>query len=86
MVVATGDESITLMQNDMNMQEFTEERALRHEPGLYVPMLQAADFVEGLALAQGVPSRKSATISTQLRCDSSPGRVTIPRRLPRCMI
>ncbi len=44
-MVAGGVESISLVQNDMNMHEFTEEWALRHEPSLYMPMLQTADFV-----------------------------------------
>jgi len=44
-IVAGGVESISLVQNDMNMHEFTEEWALRHEPSLYMPMLQTADFV-----------------------------------------
>jgi acetyl-CoA C-acetyltransferase len=44
-MVAAGVESISLVQNDMNMHEFTEEWALRHEPNLYMPMLQTADFV-----------------------------------------
>jgi acetyl-CoA C-acetyltransferase len=44
-MVAAGVESISLVQNDMNMHEFTEEWALRHEPSLYMPMLQTADFI-----------------------------------------
>jgi len=44
-MVAAGVESISLVQNEMNMHEFTEEWALRHEPSLYMPMLQTADFV-----------------------------------------
>jgi acetyl-CoA C-acetyltransferase len=44
-MVAAGVESISLVQNDMNMHEFTEAWALRHEPSLYMPMLQTADFV-----------------------------------------
>jgi acetyl-CoA C-acetyltransferase len=44
-MVAGGVESISLVQNDMNMHEFTEEWALRHEPNLYMPMLQTADNV-----------------------------------------
>src|SRR6202048_4958907 len=44
-MVAAGVESISLVQNDMNMHEFTEEWALRHEPSLYMPMLQTADYV-----------------------------------------
>ncbi len=44
-IVAGGVESISLVQNDMNMNDFTEEWALRHEPSLYMPMLQTADTV-----------------------------------------
>jgi acetyl-CoA C-acetyltransferase len=44
-MVAGGVESISLVQNDMNMHSFTEEWALRHEPNLYMPMLQTADTV-----------------------------------------
>ena len=44
-VVAGGAESISMVQNNMNMQGFTEEWLLRHEPDVYTPMLQTADFV-----------------------------------------
>lgn len=44
-VVAGGAESISMVQNTMNMSGFTEEWLLRHVPGLYEPMLQTADFV-----------------------------------------
>src|SRR6202163_3912027 len=44
-MVAGGVESISLVQNDMNMHEFTEEWALRHEPKLYMPMLHDFDTV-----------------------------------------
>ncbi|MDB5027471.1 MAG: acetyl-CoA acetyltransferase [Candidatus Eremiobacteraeota bacterium] len=44
-MVAAGVESISLVQNEMNMSGFTEDWALRHEPSLYMPMLQTADFV-----------------------------------------
>ena len=44
-LVAGGAESISMVQNNMNMQGFTEEWLLRHEPDLYTPMLQTADFV-----------------------------------------
>src|SRR5579875_2296136 len=44
-VVAGGVESISMVQNDMNMKGFTEEWMLRHEPDMYMPMLQTADFV-----------------------------------------
>ena len=44
-VVAGGAESISLVQNAMNVHEFTEDWMLRHEPDVYMPMLQTADFV-----------------------------------------
>ncbi len=34
-----------MVQNTMNVQFFTEDWILRHEPDLYMPMLQTADFV-----------------------------------------
>ena len=44
-VVAGGCESISLVQNVMNVHTFTEEWMLRHEPDVYMPMLQTADAV-----------------------------------------
>jgi acetyl-CoA C-acetyltransferase len=44
-VVAGGCESISLVQNVLNVHNFTEEWMLRHEPDLYMPMLQTADAV-----------------------------------------
>jgi acetyl-CoA C-acetyltransferase len=44
-VVAGGCESISMVQNTMNVHHFTEEWTLRHEPDLYMPMLQTADAV-----------------------------------------
>ncbi|HET7815261.1 MAG TPA: acetyl-CoA C-acyltransferase [Candidatus Baltobacteraceae bacterium] len=44
-VVAGGAESISLVQNEMNIHDFTEDWMLRHEPDVYMPMLQTADFV-----------------------------------------
>jgi acetyl-CoA C-acetyltransferase len=44
-VVAGGCESISLVQNVLNSTFFTEEWMLRHEPDLYMPMLQTADNV-----------------------------------------
>ena len=44
-VVAGGCESISMVQNVMNVHNFTEEWMLRHEPDLYMPMLQTADAV-----------------------------------------
>ena len=44
-VVAGGCESISMVQNVMNVHNFTEEWILRHEPDVYMPMLQTADAV-----------------------------------------
>jgi acetyl-CoA C-acetyltransferase len=44
-VVAGGAESISMVQNTMNVQFFTEDWMLRHQPDVYMPMLQTADFV-----------------------------------------
>ncbi|TAM56584.1 acetyl-CoA C-acyltransferase [bacterium] len=44
-IVAGGCESISMVQNDMNTHDFTEEWILRHVPDLYTPMLYTADFV-----------------------------------------
>ena len=44
-VVAGGAESISMVQNTMNVRDFTEPWMLRHEPDVYMPMLQTADFV-----------------------------------------
>jgi acetyl-CoA C-acetyltransferase len=44
-IVAGGVESISLVQNEMNMKGFTEEWMLRHDPDMYMPMLQTADTV-----------------------------------------
>ncbi|HLI94819.1 MAG TPA: acetyl-CoA C-acyltransferase [Candidatus Baltobacteraceae bacterium] len=44
-VVAGGAESISMVQNTMNVEFFTEDWMLRHEPDVYMPMLQTADFV-----------------------------------------
>jgi acetyl-CoA C-acetyltransferase len=44
-IVAGGCESISLVQNVMNVHNFTEEWTLRHTPDLYMPMLQTADAV-----------------------------------------
>ena len=44
-VVAGGCESISMVQNVMNVHNFTEEWMLRHEPDVYMPMLQTADAV-----------------------------------------
>jgi acetyl-CoA C-acetyltransferase len=44
-VVAGGCESISMVQNVMNVHNFTEEWTLRHAPDLYMPMLQTADAV-----------------------------------------
>ncbi|MGZ3497419.1 MAG: acetyl-CoA C-acyltransferase [Vulcanimicrobiaceae bacterium] len=44
-IVAGGAESISMVQNDMNMSGLTEEWLARHVPDVYTPMLQTADFV-----------------------------------------
>ena len=44
-VVAGGVESISLVQNDMNMSHFTDEWLLRNAPDVYMPMLYTADLV-----------------------------------------
>jgi acetyl-CoA C-acetyltransferase len=44
-VVAGGCESISMVQNVMNLNGFTEEWMLRHEPDIYMPMLQTAEVV-----------------------------------------
>jgi acetyl-CoA C-acetyltransferase len=41
-MVAGGCESISMVQPNVNMKGFTEEWLLRHEPDLYMPMLQTA--------------------------------------------
>jgi acetyl-CoA C-acetyltransferase len=43
--VAGGVESISMVQNDLNLHLFAEEWLLRHEPDLYTPMLYTADSV-----------------------------------------
>ena len=44
-LVAGGVESISMVQNDMNLHFFAEEWLLRHEPDIYMPMLYTADNV-----------------------------------------
>ncbi|HEY8296563.1 MAG TPA: acetyl-CoA C-acyltransferase [Candidatus Baltobacteraceae bacterium] len=44
-IVAGGAESISMVQNEMNMNGLTEEWLARHVPDVYTPMLQTADFV-----------------------------------------
>jgi acetyl-CoA C-acetyltransferase len=44
-VVAGGCESISMVQNDLNMKGFTEEWLLRNTPDIFMPMLQTADNV-----------------------------------------
>ncbi|MBV8246340.1 MAG: acetyl-CoA C-acyltransferase [Candidatus Eremiobacteraeota bacterium] len=44
-MVAGGVESISMVQNVLNTNGMAEEWLLRHEPDLYEPMLQTADFV-----------------------------------------
>jgi acetyl-CoA C-acetyltransferase len=42
-IVAGGVESISMVQNEMNLHHFTEEWLLRHTPDVYMPMLYTAD-------------------------------------------
>jgi acetyl-CoA C-acetyltransferase len=44
-MVAGGVESISLVQNVLNMKSFSEEWIMRHDPDIYMPMLQTADNV-----------------------------------------
>ncbi len=44
-VVAGGVESISMVQNELNMTHYTEEWLLRHTPDVYMPMLYTADNV-----------------------------------------
>jgi len=44
-VIAGGVESISMVQTNMNVEFFTEDWMLRHDPDVYMPMLQTADFV-----------------------------------------
>ena len=44
-VVAGGCESISMVQNVMNLHGFTEEWLMRHDPDVFMPMLQTADNV-----------------------------------------
>ncbi len=44
-VVAGGLESVSMVQNDLNMKHYTEEWLLRHAPDVYMPMLYTADNV-----------------------------------------
>ncbi|HEY2474294.1 MAG TPA: acetyl-CoA C-acyltransferase [Candidatus Cybelea sp.] len=44
-VVAGGVESISMVQNELNLHYFAEDWLLRHEPDIYTPMLYTADNV-----------------------------------------
>jgi acetyl-CoA C-acetyltransferase len=44
-VVAGGCESVSMVQNDLHIKGFTEEWLLRHQPDVFMPMLQTADNV-----------------------------------------
>jgi len=61
-VVAGGVESISMVQNDMNLHFFTEDWLLRHAPDLYTPMLFTADFV---AKKYDVPRRQQDEYALQ---------------------
>jgi acetyl-CoA C-acetyltransferase len=44
-VVGGGVESISMVQNNLNMEFYTEDWLLRHTPDVYMPMLYTADNV-----------------------------------------
>jgi acetyl-CoA C-acetyltransferase len=44
-IVAGGVESVSMVQNDINLKHYTEEWLLRHAPDVYMPMLYTADNV-----------------------------------------
>ncbi len=44
-IVAGGVESVSMVQNDINTEYYTEEWLLRHAPDVYMPMLYTADNV-----------------------------------------
>ena len=44
-VAAGGVESVSMVQNHLNMEFYTEEWLLRHAPDVYMPMLYTADNV-----------------------------------------
>ena len=44
-VGAVGVESISLVQNDVNVKHFTDPWLLRHTPDVYMPMLYTADIL-----------------------------------------
>ncbi|MGA8534467.1 MAG: acetyl-CoA C-acyltransferase [Candidatus Tumulicola sp.] len=44
-IVAGGVESVSMVQNHLNMKFYTEEWLLRHVPDVYMPMLYTADNV-----------------------------------------
>jgi acetyl-CoA C-acetyltransferase len=44
-IAAGGVESVSMVQNNLNMEFYTEEWLLRHTPDVYMPMLYTADNV-----------------------------------------
>ena len=44
-MVAGGVESISLVQNNLNQEHFTEDWLMRHKPELWMPMIETADIV-----------------------------------------
>jgi acetyl-CoA C-acetyltransferase len=44
-MIGGGAESISLVQNDMNLKFFTEEWLLRHQADLFMPMIDTANLV-----------------------------------------
>jgi acetyl-CoA C-acetyltransferase len=61
-VVAGGVESISMVQNDLNLHFFAEEWLLRHHPDIYEPMLYTADFV---AKKYGIPRERQDEYALQ---------------------
>ena len=63
---AGGVESISCVQNEMNKHMFTEEWLTRHQPEIYWPMLQTAEYV---AKKYGVPrdAQDRYGVQSQLR-------------------
>ncbi len=44
-MVAGGVESISLVQNNLNLHHFTEEWLIQHKPALWMPMIETAEVV-----------------------------------------
>ena len=65
-MVAGGVESISLVQNNMNLHHFQEEWLMRHKPALWMSMIDTADIV---AKRYGVPreAQDEYALSSQRR-------------------